>query len=308
LSPAAADPVFSVVVPTLGRADALRNCLGALAGLDYPHEQFEAIVVNDGGGPEIAAIAERAGKELDLSLVESRGTGAAAARNAGLARARGRFVAFTDDDCLVDPEWLGALEAVLEANPGAGAGGRLVNGAPGAFAAGSQAVLDAAKAHFNRDPRAPRFFTTNNLALPAAGLREIGGFEESLLRAEDRELCERWIGSGRRLVAAPRAVVRHMRELTPLEFWRQHYGYGRGAWDVHTIRAKRGGSGFTVEPGFYRELAREAARPRNGAGRASIAALAVVSQLANAAGFASEAVSSRLRSSPGGATRPGPSR
>jgi hypothetical protein len=73
--------------------------------------------------------------------------------------------------------------------------------------------------------------------------------------------------------------------LTFREFWRQHFDYGRGAWDVR-IRHDQGLARFKVEPSFYGELARQVWRRRGDRG-VSMAAIAVISQVAYAAGFAS---------------------
>jgi GT2 family glycosyltransferase len=289
-------PTFSVVVPTLGRAGPLEACLDALARLDDPPGGLEVVVVNDGGGPEIERMISRWDGGLATSVVSTASVGPAAARNAGAERAAGRFIAFTDDDCEPDRGWLRALAVALEqAPPGSAVGGRVVNGARRRCSVASQAVLDATHAHFNRDPEARLFFSSNNVAFPADGLRAVGGFDEALPFAEDRELCHRWVDSGRRFAYAPDAIVRHMRELSPLEFWRQHYGYGRGAWAYHRARSGAEPGLPPLEPGFYAELARQVSRPREHAGRASTVVLALVSQLANAAGFAGAALASRSR-------------
>jgi glycosyltransferase involved in cell wall biosynthesis len=298
LNGGSAETVFSVVVPTLGRARQLEGCLDALARLDYPRLRFEVVVVNDGGGDAIDQAASGWEDQLNLELITTEAVGPSGARNAGARRARGRFVVFTDDDCEPEAGWLRALEPVLEVNPDSAIGGTIVNGARGRWAAASQAMLDATHAHFNRDPAEPRFFATNNLAFPADGLRAVGGFDESFRYAEDRELCERWLHSGRHFGHAPKAIVRHMRELTPRGFWRQHFGYGRGAWALHRVRSERDWGRFEIEPHFYAELGRQIRRPRNGVGPLFLGASAVISQLANAAGFAHEGLSARRRARP----------
>ncbi len=297
MSSRADTPVFSVVVPTMGRAARLKNCLAALASLDFPPDGYEVVVVNDGGGPDTDRVISSWEGRPSLRRASTEAEGPAAARNSGIEAARGRFIAFTDDDCEPDSDWLRALQDALEANPGCAAGGRVVNGATGRCAAGSQVVLEAAYAHFNRDPGGARFYATINLAFPAEELRRLGGFDEGLRHAEDRELCDRWFWSGRRFVSAPRAVVRHMRELTLREFWRQHYGYGQGAWTIHRGRAARDQTRFKVEPGFYGELSRRVWSSNGRTGRPTLAALAVTSQAANAIGFAREAIGARMPSS-----------
>lgn len=294
---------LSVVIPTLGRLTALEGCLRALSASSFPRERFEVIVADDEGSGSVERTAAPWTRRMSLRVVTTGGrAGASAARNAGLAAARGNGVAFTDDDCEPEADWLVRLAEALDSNPGCAAGGTIVNGATGRCAEGSQAVLDATHAHFNGGAGGPTFFATSNLAFPAEALRAIGGFDESFPYAEDRELCVRWLAGGRRFVRAPDAVVRHMRRLTPADLWRQHFGYGRGAWRFHRVRSERDWGRFEIEPGFYRELARQVAHPRNGTGRPALAACAVTAQVANAAGFAAEALRSRV------STRRGPSR
>jgi GT2 family glycosyltransferase len=297
VTPEARGLAFSVVIPTLGRIEQLHGCLAALARLDYPRDRFEVVIADDRGGDAVSEAVTRWEPELGATVVSTGGgAGAAAARNAGISAAEGRLIAFTDDDCAPEPGWLGSLERELDRHPGSAVGGRVVNGARGACAEGSQVVLDATHAHFNRDPAGPAFFATSNLAFPAEGLRAVGGFDESFFYAEDRELCERWRQRGRSFAFAPDAVVRHMRELTPLGLWRQHFGYGRGAWHFHRVRREHGWGPFEVEPGFYRELDNQVRRNGRDAGVPALGALALTSQVANAAGFASEALRARLAS------------
>jgi glycosyltransferase involved in cell wall biosynthesis len=294
VSGSAGDLVFSVVVPTLGRAAPLERCLAALSAMEFPPEQFEVIVVNDGGGTQIERVTGAWQGPASLRAHSTNAEGPSTARNTGIEAARGRYIVFTDDDCEPEGNWLQVMEQALDANPGCAVGGRMVNGASGRCAAGSQTVLDAVYAHFNRDPAGPRFFATSNLAFPADGLRAIEGFDEELRHAEDRELCDRWIWSGRRFVSEPGAIVRHMREMTLPEFWRQHFGYGKGAWMIHRARVERERAHFRVEPGFYTTLSRQVWRSREPAGRLSLAGLAVTSQVANALGFARESLVARL--------------
>ena len=276
-------PLFTVVVPTVGRPGYLEGCLTALAGLDFARDRYEVVVVNDGGGEPTAEVVARFAGELDLRSTEPARSGPSGARNAGAAAARGTCVAFTDDDCRPRPDWLAELERALAAEPGAGAGGVTLNGAPqSAGAAASQIVVDALHEQFNRD--APRFFASQNIALPAEGFAAVGGFDEGYRYGEDREFCERWLRSGRTLVAAPAALVDHMRTLSLGEFWRQHQGYGRGA---RTFAGTRGTGGRRDDT---RGVARAMAEGARRSGSARVAAYVALSQVATTVGYAREAV------------------
>jgi glycosyltransferase involved in cell wall biosynthesis len=281
-------PLISVVVPTKGRVRSLERCLEALKRTDYDRERFEVVVSNDRGMQEVESLVAAFGDRLRVSTTMPERSGPSAARNAGAAAASGEYVAFTDDDCEPESGWLSALERSLVANPGAAAGGTVRNGAAqnlGAVA--TQAVVDALHAGFNRDPGAPRFFASSNVAFPSRGFRSVGGFDENERYAEDRDLCERWIAAGNRFVSTPDAVVVHMRTLDLSQFMGQHYGYGRGAFAFNGMQSeRRGGDRMAVLEG----LARESLRRHDGHSRAALAAYLLLSQLATAAGFVREAV------------------
>jgi glycosyltransferase involved in cell wall biosynthesis len=289
------EPLISVVVPTKGRPRYLRGCLTALAAADYPRASFEVVIVNDGGGAEVERIASSFAEQLDVRLVAPDTTGPSAARNAGAAAGRGRYLAFTDDDCEPTAGWLRELERGLEENPGSAVGGETRNGASQSAAAASQMVIDAVHMHFNRDRASPRFFASYNLAFPTEPYLALGGFNERFRYAEDREMCERWLSSGHRFVHAPAALVYHMRRLTLREFVNQHYGYGRGAAAFHRSRAP-GQPRRSDRAGVLRALALEAIRGKRGRHKPAIAAYVALSQLATAAGFAREAIAGVIRS------------
>jgi GT2 family glycosyltransferase len=285
----ASRPLISVVVPTKGRVSSLERCLEALRKAEFPPERFEVVVANDRGGEQIEALVGSFADGFRVAIARPQRTGPSAARNAGAAAARGAYVAFTDDDCEPAPSWLPALERSLEENPGAAVGGRIQNGMPqnlGAVA--TQMVVDALHAHFNRDPRSPRFFASSNVAFPADAFRSVGGFDEGFRYAEDREMCERWVRSGHRFAYAPEAVVVHMRALGIREFVSQHYGYGRGALAFHRSLGRE--ERHAARSGVLRELARETLRRHDNHGRLAIGGYVMLSQLATTTGFAREAV------------------
>lgn len=283
---AGTSPRFTIVVPTRDRPRQLAACLEAVGALRYPREAHETLVIVDGGGPIHPAV-ERAAERARARLVPQSAAGPATARNRGAAEARGEVLAFLDDDCAPDPDWLRELDAALATVPGCGAGGRTVNAlTDNPYASASQALIDYLYGYYNREFARDPMFTTNNLALPRAGFREVGGFDARFSRAggEDRELCLRWARSGRRIVYAPRAIVRHSHDLSLRRFVRQHFNYGRGAARFHEIRE----SAPIPEPAsFYRELILYPWRKRS-RGRAGMSALLTLSQAANAFGYAWE--------------------
>lgn len=98
-------PPVSVVVATWNGEDRLGRCIDAIRGQDYPGE-VELIVVDDASFDYSATVAERSGAVVIRSEVNG---GPGHARNLGVARATHGIVAFTDDDCVPEPDWLSEL-------------------------------------------------------------------------------------------------------------------------------------------------------------------------------------------------------
>lgn len=278
---------FSIIIPTYNRPAELGHCLRELSRLDYPRDRFEVIIVDDGSTISVAQIAAPFHQCLDLTVCVTGHAGPSRARNLGAEYARGRYLAFTDDDCKPSRGWLQALDARARGAPEAIVGGRTVNALPeNVYSTLSQLVLDAAYAYYNGDPDHARFFASNNLAAPADLFRELGGFDPAFRTAEDRDLCARWSESGGRLLYAPEAVMYHAHALTIGALWRQHVGYGRGAYRFHRKHDWTGQ--FPIDRRFYRDLVMRPYARERVQNAAFLTVLLALQQLANAAGFITE--------------------
>jgi glycosyltransferase involved in cell wall biosynthesis len=170
-------PQVSVVVPTCGRPALLARCLQALESQSLPRDQYEVIVAED-----------------------RRRDGPATARNQGWRRARAPIVAFTDDDCIPDHDW---LRRGLEALAG------------GAHAVCGRIVmpLTGAPTDYERDAQGLERaeFVTANCFVRKFMLERVGGFDERFRLAwrEDSDLHFGLLAQGARIVREPRAIVVH---------------------------------------------------------------------------------------------------
>jgi glycosyltransferase involved in cell wall biosynthesis len=288
-------PTFSIVIPTFSRPDRLRRCLSALSLLDVPGPSFEVIVVDDGGPSGLDSLIGEFSQSLDIHLVDQPRTGPGPARNAGAARARGRVLAFLDDDCAPEAGWLRVLAREMERYDRHLLGGSTVNAASGNRYAEASELIAQFVYDYGRSGRAfEPFFRTNNLAMPTALFREVGGFTTLIpsATAEDKEFCDRWIGRGLSLAAVPEAIVQHAPDLTFDRFLRQHYNYGRGILAFRLLRRRRRSSRLVPEPfTFYAELIGSARRDRESGRRWQLAALVTLAQLATVAGAIRESLS-----------------
>jgi len=112
------EPDISVIVPTRDRPLLLREALASISV--QRGARFEVIVVNDGGCDVSDVLSEFSGR-LDLHQVAlSKNGGPPAARNTGCGRARGRYLAYLDDDDLYLPDHLARLKARLDREPEVG--------------------------------------------------------------------------------------------------------------------------------------------------------------------------------------------
>jgi GT2 family glycosyltransferase len=279
---------FSIIIPTFERPAHVAGCVESLAQLDYDPNRWEAIFVDDGSTAPADAAVREAARRLPVRMLLNPHGGPAAARNAGAAEARGRWLVFTDDDCRPDPGWLAAFAARFAAEGDCAIGGKSVNAVhDNVCSEASQVLLDYLYERFNAVPGKAQLLISNNFALPVEMFHSIGGFDTSFPKAaaEDRDLCARLYEAGHRLFYEPRAVVLHHHALSLRRFCRQHFNYGGGAWRFHQSRAERASQDLKVEPfEFYWNLLRYPTRHGRRPALA-LTALMVVSQVANATGF-----------------------
>jgi GT2 family glycosyltransferase len=279
-------PFCSIVVATRRRPEQVFACLDALSRLEYPHDRFEVIVVDDGGSGPLERTLAPFRDRLELALLVQRRAGAAAARNHGVAHCRGELLAFTDDDCLPEPGWLTALASRHVRDPARALGGRTVNGLPGnPYSVTSDLVVAVGYEQNNLSPDGARFFAANNLAVPSEGFTAIGGFNDQFKTSEDRDLCDRWLAQGWEMSYVPEAVVIHLHPLTFWSFCRQHFGNGRGLFLFHRAYARRAGHRVRPEFSYYVRLVHAARHAGRGLGKLGLPVLVAVCQVVNATGF-----------------------
>ncbi len=228
---------FSIVVPTFQRPAPLRACVDALNRLHYPADSVEILIVNDGGN-----LPSPPPSRLPLRVLQQQNRGPGAARNLGARHAAGRWLAFTDDDCLPHPQWLTELAAALAEASDVLCGGHTRNElTENACSATSQLIVDAAYRYFNPNPARGRFLASNNMAVWREPFLAAGGFDERFrIASEDRELTARWASRHGRIVWIPTAIVGHAHHLNLSRFLRQHFRYGQGAALFHNVRRRQG--------------------------------------------------------------------
>ncbi|MDF0552531.1 glycosyltransferase family A protein [Kamptonema sp. UHCC 0994] len=156
--------VFSIIIPTYNRHNELSNCLKALIKIEYPQNYFEVIIIDDGS--KIPVNITKFKKWLNISLIRQKNSGPAKARNTGAEIAKGKFLVFTDDDCIADTNLLKNLEIRIKEKPNCLIGGKTINALPNnIYSTASQELINYLYSYYN-NPEKPNFFTSNNFTLP----------------------------------------------------------------------------------------------------------------------------------------------
>ena len=264
-------PTFSVIIPTKDRQQQLSSTLEKLVEQLDPLENFEVIVINDGGRePEYP--------HARVFIHNQANAGPAAARNKGASLAEGDFLIFLDDDCVPQPGWLAAMCREALAAPGVILAGR-VQTPQGCndYTLVSEHIVLTCQSIFADKSVFGFFLRPCNLCVSADIFKGLGGFNEEFRVSEDREFSERCMRVGLSLQQSDEAVVVHYKDLTFASFWKAHFHYGKGAYYFHRWIREQGGHRFRLyHLHFYAKVF--LAHPR-------FAPLLLVWQVANLAGF-----------------------
>jgi len=222
-------PAFSVVVPVRDMADTLPALLDSLRRLDYPAGKLQILIVDNGSSDPSGRIARGRGFDvIDLPSPAS----SYAARNAGCRRATGRWVAFTDADCVVDSGWLRALASRSGEEELGAVAGEVASVGSGTIISRLMERHGFMRHQVTMHHKALAAASTANLAIRRDILERLGGFRDELRHFGDMDLCWRMqIELGAALGYEPAAIVRHGHRRSWGGLWRQAVAHGRGvAW------------------------------------------------------------------------------
>lgn len=231
---------ISVVVASRGRPEAIRRCLTTIVAAAT--EALGEIIVVDQSTPPYTGLAEivAAAPEVRFQHLTSDTVGVSRGRNLGIEAATGEIIAFTDDDCMVDDNWIAAIATAF-------ADDRTLDGLTGRVAAIGDGDPDIVPTPLVMATQPARFSPTGdpsahggagNFAARRDALRAVGGFDESLgpgstvPAAEDIDLLYRLVQSGHHLAFVPSVQISHeswrpVEELLALTW---SYGFGSGVY------------------------------------------------------------------------------
>jgi GT2 family glycosyltransferase len=220
--PVAADshvPDVSVVVSTHNRAHLLRSCLDALVRQCADLSSYEIIAVDNNSTDDTSAVlAEFVGRTIPFRASREPRQGVSYGRNVGIAAARGRIVAFTDDDICVAPDWVGRIVRAFAADDGVDCIGGPVLPMWASMPPrwldrrhwSPLSVMDYGGETFVITADQPKCLLTANMAFRREVFDRIGVFSPDYPRSQDHELQLRFWAAGGRARYDPGLVVHTM--------------------------------------------------------------------------------------------------
>jgi len=237
---------ITAIVCTYNRCQSLSKALDALAASTFPNSiEWEVLVVDNNSCDQTRKVAESFCLQdpAHFSYLFEPHQGLSYARNAGIRKARGEILAFTDDDDQVEPGWLWNLTSALQGREWLGAGGPIIpvwprrlpkwlsTDDPATMGSFGEFYPGAEAGPLTRPPYG------GNMAFRREAFEKYGGFRVDLGRSgsnlqgrEDIEFANRLLAGGERLWYEARAVVRafvpecRMEKSYVLRWW---YWYGR---------------------------------------------------------------------------------
>jgi len=260
-------PRASVVVSTIcEEPEQLLDTVLTLLAMDYP--EFEVIVVDNRSARFDEPLPEFP-TDARLRVVAERRPGVSAGRNRGIEAATGDIVAFTDDDVIVDRNWLRMLGAKFALDGDVEGIGGLVLPQEldtraqlwfeefyGGFSQGLHAELMSLRDDVDRGrlfPYAPgRFGAGCNMAFRRSTLRRLGGFDMALgggtaaRGGEDLQVFVSVVLGGGTFAYEPAAMVRHRHRRSEHEFMVQVFDYGIGLTAMFCTLTLRDPSQFSA--------------------------------------------------------------
>lgn len=228
------DKFVSVIIPVLNNIEELRKTLTALEAQTYPQKLYEVIVVDNGSKQDLSPVVSQF-KQAKLTYEPQ--PGSYIARNQGISIAGGEILAFTDSDCIPEPEWLVQGVAQLRSVKNCG--------------------LVAGKINFSyQDPQQPtivelydsstflnqkryieqhHYGATANLFTTKSVFKNVGNFNSGLKSGGDKEWGQRVYQHGYRLVYSADTCIAHPARASLSEIARKITRTRAGGYDLESL-------------------------------------------------------------------------
>lgn len=216
----------TIAVLTYNSESTIHQCLSALSQLDYPRQQVQILVLDNGSTDRTAEMVEA----MQIPAHSFPHLNLGQLRNKALSMAAGEIIAFVDSDCVVERDWLRQIVKWFDE--------------PSVAIAGNEYLLPDDASVFERNwyPRSNYGIKENdlipagNMAISKAVAQSLGGFDESLITGEDAQILQLVRTSGYRTISDHQIRCVHLGNAKNLkEYFRKETWYGLGM--LGTVKA-----------------------------------------------------------------------
>jgi glycosyltransferase involved in cell wall biosynthesis len=238
-------PKVTLLICTRNRAAALKRCLDAISVQEMAEVNGELVLVDNGSSDETPQLMQafKATAPFPVEIVKEPIAGLSRARNAGLAKAKGEVIVFSDDDCYLAPGFLVVASRAFESGQFQFCGGRILLYDPTDSPYGCMTKEKFALFPPNSFINAGEIQGTN-MVFHRRVIERIGSFDTLLgpgtpFRGDDIEYCGRALMAGFSGAYVPELVVYHHHGRKPgsqdLERIKKDNDYARGAYYMKFI-------------------------------------------------------------------------
>ncbi len=201
-------PLISIVVPIYNEEKELKNLLDSLIALNWPSEHLEILCVDNNSTDQSLSIL----RTYPITVLQEPTPGAYAARNTAIRQAQGEFIAFTDADCIVTPNWLLELWQAFDTPQIGAVGGSLIPRTVTNYVDYFEGCVFKSPNHSRGTARTQPYVVTANAMYRKAVFDELELFDQENFSGPDVEMSWRVVQSGRymlKICAEGQAVVQH---------------------------------------------------------------------------------------------------
>jgi glycosyltransferase involved in cell wall biosynthesis len=217
--------MVSVVLPVYNGGDEVCSAISEMERQTF--KEFELLVVDDGSTDDTAAVATKCGNAVkDFRVIRTSHGGPSHARNVGLADARGRIVFFGELDCVYESTYLQTAVERLANDPEASAVS--LTGAPlvtkSTLATECLDIENKAQHKLLSEGKIKPFYAW---VFRKDALQKVGGFDERLFQAEDKDLFRKIEAAGYKVALVPGIHWWHRRNQTTWDLAKKWFSRGR---------------------------------------------------------------------------------
>ena len=213
--------VISVIVCTYNRVSLLKNCLRSLEKQTADKRMYEVIVVDNNSNDNTdETIKDFTKSRLSIQLVKEKNQGLSFARNRGWQEAKGKYVAYIDDDAFTDHDWIAEIISFTKKYPAVGVFGGpykryFLTPPPLWFPSGYGTLNLGKKVKQIHPPK--EWLTGTNMIIQKNKFKKYGGFdtrfgmrEKNTIYGEETDLIFRLHKSGEPIYYVPMIRVNHL--------------------------------------------------------------------------------------------------